>query len=90
MTKASVPFNMEERYHVLKDPEAAALYLESCLEAGDMELFQEALKNVAKAQGGMSSLAKETGLSRESLYRSLSNRESHRWTPLQRRWVLWD
>ncbi|MCK5373844.1 MAG: putative addiction module antidote protein [Alphaproteobacteria bacterium] len=72
MTKRSIPFNFEKQNELLKDPENAAIYLEGCLADGNMELFREALKKVAKAQGGMTALANETGLAREALYRSLS------------------
>lgn len=49
------------------------LYLQACIdEAGDNPAFiAKALGNIAKARG-MSQLAKETGLGRESLYKSLS------------------
>ena len=58
---------------LLKDPETAAMYLEDILADGDMELFKQALKDVATARvGGMSDLARETDLAREALYRSLS------------------
>jgi probable addiction module antidote protein len=72
--KASVPFDFSIRDELLKNPENAAVYLEECLVDGNMELFQEALQNVAKAQGGMTALAKETDLAREALYRSLSKK----------------
>ncbi len=76
MTKrASRTFDFSIRDELLKDPEEhAALYLEECLIDGDMELFQAALKDVAKAQGGMQALAKDTELNRESLYRALSKK----------------
>ncbi len=70
--QASVSFD-ETSKELLKDPETASLYLEECLANGDIELFKLALKHVADAQeGGMTQLAKTTGLARESLYRSLS------------------
>lgn len=53
----------------LKDRKAYAAYLQSILEEGDMELFYSALGDVAKARG-MSIVARETGMSRESLYRA--------------------
>ncbi len=71
--KASVPFEFD-KLELLKDPEQAAIYLEECLIDGNMELFQVALRDVAKAQGGMSALASETKLAREALYRSLSKK----------------
>ena len=72
--KASVPFDFSVHDKLLQNPENAAIYLEECLIDGNMELFQEALQNVAKAQGGMTALANETGLAREALYRSLSKK----------------
>jgi probable addiction module antidote protein len=50
-----------------------AQYLEACLqEAGDDAAFiAKALGNIARAKG-MSQLARDTGLGRESLYKALS------------------
>ncbi|MBL1419969.1 MAG: putative addiction module antidote protein [Alphaproteobacteria bacterium] len=70
--KKTTPFDFSGRDELLKDPKNAAVYLEECLIDGDMHLFQEALGNVAKAQGGMTALADETNLTRQALYRSLS------------------
>jgi probable addiction module antidote protein len=55
----------------LDTSEAVASYLEAAFEDGDPQLIAAALGDVARARG-MSALAKETGLSRESLYRALS------------------
>jgi len=55
----------------LKTREDMAAYLEACLEEGDPELITHALGVIAKAKG-MSELAKETGLGRESLYKALA------------------
>ncbi|WP_409567660.1 addiction module antidote protein [Rugamonas sp. DEMB1] len=57
----------------LQTKEDIALYLEACLEeAGDdADFITKALGNVARAQG-MGQLATDTGLGRESLYKSLS------------------
>ena len=57
----------------LKTPEDMALYLETCLqEAGDDAAFiAKALGNIARAKG-MSQLANDTGMGRESLYKALS------------------
>ncbi len=55
----------------LDSPEAIAAYLDAALEDGDPQLVAAALGDIARAKG-MSQLAKETGLSRESLYRALS------------------
>ena len=56
-----------------KDEADMALYLEACLaEAGDDAAFiAKALGNIARAKG-MSQLARDTGLGRESLYKALS------------------
>lgn len=75
MSMASEPFDFSIRDELLRDPENAAIYLAGCLEAGDMELFQEALRYVAKAQkGGVKGVAEEAQLSRENLYRALSQK----------------
>ena len=57
----------------LKTNEDMALYLEVCLEeAGDDAAFiAKALGTIARAKG-MSQLARDTGLGRESLYKALS------------------
>ena len=55
----------------LDTPEDIAAYLGAALEEGDPKLIVAALGDVARARG-MADLARETGLSRESLYRSLS------------------
>jgi probable addiction module antidote protein len=57
----------------LKTEEDMVLYLEACMEeAGDDAAFiAKALGNIARAKG-MTQLAKETGLGREGLYKTLS------------------
>ena len=55
----------------LDSPEAIADYLSEAFEAGDDKLIARALGTVARAKG-MTEVANDTGLSRESLYRSLS------------------
>ncbi len=56
----------------LDTPEAMALYLEAALEENDQGLIQSALGDIARAKG-MTDIARDTGLSRESLYRALSD-----------------
>jgi len=56
----------------LRDPREAAAYLDAALEEGDRAVFLVAIRNVIKALGGMSHIARETGLNRENLYRVLS------------------
>ena len=55
----------------LDDKEVVAEYLTQVLQDGDINEFFEAIGNVAKAKG-MSQIAKDTGLGRESLYKSFS------------------
>jgi probable addiction module antidote protein len=57
----------------LKTEEDMALYLDACLqEAGDDAAFiAKALGHIARAKG-MSQVAREAGLGRESLYKALS------------------
>ncbi len=59
----------------LQTDEDMALYLEACLEeAGDDAAFiAKALGNIARAKG-MTQIAKDTGLGREGLYKSLSGK----------------
>ena len=64
------------RYDVvehLRTPDEMAAYLEACLEQadGDATLIAKALGDIARARG-MSQVARDTGLSRESLYKALS------------------
>ena len=57
----------------LRTPEEMAAYLEAWLEEApdDVSGIARALGDIARAKG-MSTVARETGLSRESLYKSLS------------------
>jgi len=55
----------------LDSSEAIAEYLSQVLEEGDTDELLEAIGHIAKARG-MSQIARETGLGRESLYKTLS------------------
>ena len=55
----------------LKTDEDMAAYLEAALVGGDSNLVAAALGDIARAKG-MSQVARETGLGRESLYKALS------------------
>lgn len=55
----------------LDDKEIIAEYLSQVLEDGDMNELLEAISNIAKAKG-MTQIAKDTGLGRESLYKSFA------------------
>ncbi len=56
----------------LRDSELAAEYLNAALAEGDQGVFMLALRDVAKARGGVAAVAKHTGLNRVALSRSLS------------------
>ena len=56
----------------LNTPEDVAGYLNAVLEEGDEKQLMRALGDAVRAIKGMSAVSKETGLSRESLYRALS------------------
>ena len=57
----------------LRTSEEMAAYLEACLEEadGDAMFIAKALGDIARAKG-MSQVARDAGLSRESLYKALS------------------
>jgi len=55
----------------LDSPEAIAEYLSQVLEDGDSDEFLEAIGHIAKAKG-MAQISKDTGLGRESLYKTFS------------------
>lgn len=57
----------------LRTPEEMALYLDACIaeSEGDPAFIAKAIGDIARAKG-MSELARETGLGRESLYKALS------------------
>ena len=56
----------------LKSKEDVAAYLEAAFEEGDASEIAHALGIAARSEG-MTRVARETGLSRESLYRALSS-----------------
>lgn len=62
------PFDPAE---YLDDSESIAAYLSDALESGDPAFISDALGVIARARG-MSEVAREAGVSRESLYRALS------------------
>ena len=68
------------RYDVaehLRTPTEMAAYLESVLDEsnGDASMVAKAIGDIARAKG-MSQVAKDSGLSRESLYKALSGERS--------------
>ncbi|HHK1717120.1 TPA: addiction module antidote protein [Pseudomonas aeruginosa] len=65
-------FTLFDAAEHLKNPEEMAAYLDVCLEEdpGDGSLIRAALNDIARAQG-MSQVARDAGLGRESLYKAL-------------------
>ena len=57
----------------LRSPEEMAAYLEACMEEanGDAAFIAKALGDIARSKG-MSQVARDAGVSRESLYKALS------------------
>lgn len=71
---------MTKRYDVaehLRTPEEMAAYLEACFEEadGDASFIAKALGDIARAKG-MTQVARDAGVSRESLYKALSGDRS--------------
>jgi probable addiction module antidote protein len=65
---ATTPWDPAEH---LQTGEDMAAYLEAALEEGDPALIAAALGDIARAKG-MTHVAREAGLGRESLYKALS------------------
>jgi probable addiction module antidote protein len=75
-----MPKTETTRYDIaehIRTPEEMAAYFEACLEEanGDAAFIAKALGDIARAKG-MSQIARDTGLSRESLYKALSGDRS--------------
>ena len=70
MSEAFTKWDVTEH---LRTREDARLYLEACADEdpGDGSLIRAALNDIARA-GNMSQLAREVGMSREGLYKALS------------------
>lgn len=64
----TVPWDATEH---LETEEDMAIYLEAALEENDPALVAAALGDIARAKG-MTQIAREAGLGRESLYKALS------------------
>jgi probable addiction module antidote protein len=58
----------------LADLRQACLYVDRVLQKGDRKLFLTALKQVVLAQGGVSRVARQCRMHRETLSRMLSSR----------------
>jgi probable addiction module antidote protein len=73
MVRKKEKFSHYDAVDYLKTEEDIAAYLEACLdEAGDDAAYiAAALGDIARARG-MAQMAKDTGISREGLYKALS------------------
>lgn len=73
MVRKKEKFSRYDVVDYLKSEEELAAYLEACMEeAGDDAAYiAAALGDIARARG-MAQLAKDTGISREGLYKALS------------------
>ncbi len=73
MTKAKRPLKLVafDAAKYLDDDDAIAEYMTAVLETNDPDFFLLALGDVARAKG-MAQVAKEAGLGRESLYKTLA------------------
>jgi len=81
-----MPRTTTTRYDVaehLRTPEEMAAYLEASLEEahGDAAFIAKALGDIARAKG-MSQVAEDAGLSRESLYKALSGERNPDFTTI--------
>lgn len=76
------------RDYLSESSENAIGYLETSLEEyekdGNTKALMTAIQRVAEIQGGMTELAKKTGLNRQNLYRIFSNKVSPRFDTLSK------
>lgn len=66
---------------LLDSEEKVFAYIEAAFEDGDPELIKTVLGNVARARG-MTAIAREAGVSRETLYKALSEKGDPRMSTL--------
>ena len=73
MTKVKNPLGLApfDAADYLKDDATIAEFLNAALEDGSPDVFLQAVRTVARARG-MSQLARDAGIGRESLYKALA------------------
>ena len=76
MTFETPPFDAADH---LKDPDAQAELISDAISTGDARYIAAALGTIARARG-MTKVAKEAGVTREALYKSLSTEGDPRLT----------
>ena len=76
-----MPIREYDASEYLKTPEDIAEYLNAVMEEmdDDPRLLMIALRNVVKARGGISALARQADLNRVALSRTLSGQRIHGW-----------
>lgn len=74
MSQTTTRYDVAEH---LRTPEEMAAYLQACFDEadGDAAFIAKALGDIARAKG-MTQVARDSGLSRESLYKALSGERS--------------
>lgn len=80
--KGNIRFYPFDTAMFLDNDEIIVSYLQDAMQEGDKE-FMKALETVARAKG-MTELAKRTGLSRESLYKTLNGETKPRFESIQK------
>ncbi|MDE5682311.1 MAG: putative addiction module antidote protein [Mailhella sp.] len=80
--KGNIKFYPFDTAMFLDNDEIIVSYLQDAMQEGDKE-FMKALETVARAKG-MTELAKRTGLSRESLYKTLNGETKPRFESIQK------
>lgn len=78
MARKTIPFDAAE---YLDTPESQAELIADALESGDPNYITNAIGVVARARG-MTAVAKDAGVTREALYRALSNKGDPRLSTL--------
>lgn len=77
-TEKSVSHDEAMVAELRENPEYAQIYLQTALEEiyeeGGVPAFLTALRRVVEARGGIGEIAKKSGLSRQQLYRTLSEK----------------
>jgi len=82
--KPAVSYDDIMRRRLKKDFEFAVEYMRAALEDSDEpRVLLTALRRIAEARGGLAKVAKSAGITRESLYRALSERGNPRLSTLQ-------
>jgi len=70
-TLKKVTFTKWDPVKYINTKEAVIAHIEAVLEENDTELFLSVINDIARSKG-MSKIARELGISREGLYRSLA------------------